>query len=693
MKAVADALPIFAAAGHHNYLKSAYLYIQEMAELDSKHPHVYEKFKDGFHVIRRTNQFWAGLSCDLVIEQTLMRSLKSTGGLTHGSKMTEEQRALWTMSAPITSEFNIAMQVFNDLTYTTSEQHKESTGARIERDRSDLTKISTKLNAFSPFSSDPALRNILNGIVANEDINVHEYESVGNKIIERIIGQPVFSFSIKRKEKAKTLGNSSSVVVAPDRTIDPTLLFQRFLVVSQTGDLSLEEVMNFELSPYPLSLFEDNKILRKADKPQLAHAISDHCTKALACEGAPVTTPSASLQTERYVLDGGSLLHKLKWKKGETYGKIARAYADFTKKHYGAATIVFDGYGTSPSIKDNTQQRRGQTNSYPTVNFTGGTEFDGKRDEFLSIRSNKQQLITLIGDQLKEVGCTVIQAEGDADVDIAKTAVNSTILHSTTLIGEDTDLLMLLLHYCMSDGKPLYFRSDNQSRNNQKVYNINQMKHLLGSQLCTQLLFLHSFTGCDSTSRVYGVGKKSVFQKIMKDDQVLILCAETFTSRGMSIAEIKKLGCQAMTVIFGGESTCSLAAMRYSIFSKKVAAAKSFVTPERLPPTESATKFHCLRVYYQVMVWMGMESDLDPLDWGWGLENNRFVHIMTAMNAAPYTLLKMIHCNCTTACATPRCSCRKNGLPCTSACGSCQVTCCDNPLNHSSEELEDSDED
>jgi len=508
-----------------------------------------------------------------------------------------------------------------------------------------------------------------------------------------MIGQPVFSFSIKRKEKAKTLGNSSAVQVAPDRTIDPSLLFQRFLVVSRTGDLSLEEVMSFELSPYPPSLFEDNKILRKADKPQLAQAVSDHCTKALACEGAPDTTPSAHLQTERYVLDGGSLLHKLKWKKGDTYGKIARAYADFTTKHYGAATVVFDGYGAGPSIKDNTQQRRGQTNSYPTVNFTGETEFDGKRDEFLSIGSNKQQLITLIGDQLKEVGCTVIQAEGDADVDIAKTAVNSTILHSTTLIGEDTDLLMLLLHYCMADGKPLYFRSDNQSRSNLKVYDINQMKHLLGNKLCTQLLFLHSFTGCDSTSRVYGVGKKSVFQKLVKDDQVLKLCADTFTSRGVSIAEIKNLGSQAMTVIFGGESTCSLAAMRYNIFTKKVAAAKSFVTPERLPPTESATKFHCLRVYYQVMVWMGMESDLDPLDWGWGLENNRFVPIMTAMNAAPYTLLKMIHCNCTTACGTPRCSCRKNGLPCTSACGSCQVTCCDNLLNQVSEELEDSDVD
>ena len=52
---------------------------------------------NGFHVIRRTNQYWAGLGSDLVIEQTLMRSLKSTDGLTRGSGMTEHQRARWTM--------------------------------------------------------------------------------------------------------------------------------------------------------------------------------------------------------------------------------------------------------------------------------------------------------------------------------------------------------------------------------------------------------------------------------------------------------------------------------------------------------------------------------------------------------------------------------------------------------------------
>ena len=76
----------------------------------------------------------------------------------------------------------------------------------------------------------------------------------------------------------------------------------------------------------------------------------------------------------------------------------------------------------------------------------------------------------------------VIQAEGVADADIAKAAVITACAHPTTLIGEDTELLILLLHYATADGKPLYFRSDRQSRGIPKVYNINCIKRVLGSE-------------------------------------------------------------------------------------------------------------------------------------------------------------------------------------------------------------------
>ena len=68
--------------------------------------------------------------------------------------MTEEQISLWTMSSPTTAEYNMAMQELNSRLYSTSEQHKDWTKARMKRDISDLEKIKTKLTSCSPFSED-----------------------------------------------------------------------------------------------------------------------------------------------------------------------------------------------------------------------------------------------------------------------------------------------------------------------------------------------------------------------------------------------------------------------------------------------------------------------------------------------------------------------------------------------------------
>ena len=306
LHAISECLPIFAAAGHANYLKSAYLYLQKSMALETEHPAVYLKFMNGFHVIRRTNQYWAGLGSDLVIEQTLMRSLKSTGGLTRGSGMTEHQRAVWTMSAPISSTYNLAMQDFNNTMYTTSEQHKETTDARIERDRTDLEKLATKLEEHSPFSGETTLRNIITGINADKDVNVQDLFIVGRDTVKQMEGQSVFSYLFKRKSKVKTLASARAIKVSDDRTNDPALLFQRFLVVSQIEDLCPEEVLKYELSPYPPSLFKAKYILQKSDKAQLLDAIRNHVTSSDAAVLQSIP------KTDHYVLDGGSLLHRLK---------------------------------------------------------------------------------------------------------------------------------------------------------------------------------------------------------------------------------------------------------------------------------------------------------------------------------------------------------------------------------------------
>ena len=142
-------------------------------------------------------------------------------------------------------------------------------------------------------------------------------------------------------------------------------------------------------------------------------------------------------------------------------------------------------------------------------------------------------MIKLIGSRLQERGCCVIHAEADADVDIVKAAVTMSSYKSTTLVGEDTDLLILLLYYANDDCKDLYFRCD-KDQMKPRVYNIKILKQLLGNDVCTDLLFAHAFTGCDTTSRVFGIGKKTVFNKIVNRSPKLQSCSQTFCTPNMT---------------------------------------------------------------------------------------------------------------------------------------------------------------
>ncbi|CAC5379455.1 unnamed protein product [Mytilus coruscus] len=110
LQIIKEMLPYCDAAGHHLYLKSAYVYMQQMHELSRTNPAINETLVSGFHVIKRSDRFWSGLSSDLVIEQVLMRGIKTTGGLTRGRRMIDAQRILWILSMPQRIQMNKDMQ-------------------------------------------------------------------------------------------------------------------------------------------------------------------------------------------------------------------------------------------------------------------------------------------------------------------------------------------------------------------------------------------------------------------------------------------------------------------------------------------------------------------------------------------------------------------------------------------------------
>lgn len=83
-----------------------------------------------------------------------------------------------------------------------------------------------------------------------------------------------------------------------DRIIHPRLLFQWFTIVSQSGELSLHEVMKHELSAFPPSVLEAKNQLRPPDKLALLKATRNHASSAVLPGLKPVFQMVASSYTD-----------------------------------------------------------------------------------------------------------------------------------------------------------------------------------------------------------------------------------------------------------------------------------------------------------------------------------------------------------------------------------------------------------
>ena len=78
----------------------------------------------------------------------------------------------------------------------------------------------------------------------------------------------------------------------------------------------------------------------------------------------------------------------------------------------------------------------------------------------------------------------------------------------------------------------------------------------------------------------------------------------------------------------------------------------------------SATNFHFLSFYFQVMLWMGTADGMEVTEWGWNYQYNSLIPVMLDSNPAPEALLKMTHSKCSTGCSSLRYSYIKQRLNC-----------------------------
>ena len=101
---------------------------------------------------------------------------------------------------------------------------------------------------------------------------------------------------------------------------------------------------------------------------------------------------------------------------------------------------------------------------------------------------------------LQASGCTVIHAEEDADQLIVETAVKSLFNHPMIVIADDTDVLILLIHYAPTSSQGLFLQNFRRmtSKKHVPVLDILQVRKDLVEDVCRHIFFTNALLGCDN---------------------------------------------------------------------------------------------------------------------------------------------------------------------------------------------------
>lgn len=153
---------------------------------------------------------------------------------------------------------------------------------------------------------------------------------------------------------------------------------------------------------------------------------------------------------------------------------------------------MFDGYdGTS--TKGTAHQTQARGNAGAKVTFDEDMQATMKKEQFLANKTNKQHFINMLSTKLRAKNCQTHHAAGDAGLLIVQKAVESAATTDTVLIGDDTDLLILLIYHTNLESCDLFFQPEPKKNvKKPRVWNMKSVKQQLGPGRCITAHLLHA---------------------------------------------------------------------------------------------------------------------------------------------------------------------------------------------------------
>ncbi|CAH3018507.1 unnamed protein product [Porites evermanni] len=444
-------------------------------------------------------------------------------------------------------------------------------------------------------------------------------------------------YEAEKKEREK------SAAIKADRTI-----LQRIITAYDAGRrVDLPRILSHELVSVPLAIADTNGQLRSGNKSVLIELLSG---------GMEYTRVTPVTGRSTLVIDGQALVMALgRPTECNTFDDLADRFLKAVLvcgKDYDRIDVAFDRYRET-SIKCATRKK---------PRFLSEKLLAGAPVNKIIIVSGGFQDEDTVKCSRPNIDVRALRGfHEEADTRIILHCIHSDA-EFLVVACQDTDVFCLLIaHIDKMRCKQLWMKAGTSKK--PKYLPIHTIRERLKNSVSKieTILPFHAITGCDTVSFFAGHSKKTAWkafahhQKLLESlgdgnlDDTTVKSVEKFISRVYNAANAE--GCnEARAALF---SRCR--------------------SPEALPPTSDAARWHIARAHFQAMVWRQAHETNPtlplPETMGWTKsDDGKLVPKLMTLAPVPESCTEMITCGCKSGCSTNRCSCRNVRLPCTGAC-------------------------
>ena len=695
------------ALDHYHYARWLSVHLYDLLALPQYSPRLYNIFKDGYFTFQKTDRQFSLIGLDQVHEQN-NAIMKGMGGATLlFNQVDESSLARWGLCvnelASIINEYESDGDCDND-DGSFESRHHEDTNAFQNRFTCDVEKLGQAI-VSNPFKLDKLTV-----------LNNHEKASFNDSVFQdlKIIcseGERQFrDFWEKRLTsnqdsiKAPILLNSYNLPgnynskAAHDPVMTAVMMAKLVDAAKKRKEL-VEDALNTEVFGISQSLSKDQFTFHHGTKS----TITDILEKSNSCK--------LSHEASACVVELSMLLRKTMPSWVQTFGDFSYfLYEEIMdiSKSFQRCDVIADRYFEG-SLKEGTRNDRGSGKGL-VIAFDDSTNIPSNfLSKFLTNNTNKINLnkylahkflqhhkgknsalcVTLddsvVSNKEEILSETDINKCGseEADPRIIRHVINLGKQGYTNLLAKTIDSDVVILGHTYSD----IVRSSGVQNfwiiygPKETKFNVFENSDRLGPHICKGLSFFHAFTGCDSTSSFYKVGKARFWAiwsaKVKAGDFTLSRIFEALSDRPEMVDENAfDTLCDFVYAAYNLTREASFKSRR-----RKQLISTPNLNLRALVPSPSGVLQHIKRSAIQAgYLWKMCELETsipDPVEWGWKcLPDGSLVPLWQSEEMRIDFKELISTCSCSRGDCS-KCSCKKSVMKCLTYC-KCEEDKCTN---------------